>query len=201
VYKMTDKLILSETWRWDKDTDELIDVSSEPPTRYPASSFDAKVAVYEARVREWFLDLAQSYVAGGQSRADYVALSIALAYIEGVEQYRQGRKTPKAQAGAWFKASAQRIFPAVSADAIDRLWKEARCGLFHCGFPEGRTYLSHDYRQAIAIKQGDLQIDPLRFIKAVVSDFTAYVKELRASHNEDLRRRFEKLWDYRWHNS
>jgi hypothetical protein len=71
--------------------------------------------------------------------------------MEGVEQYRQGKSTPETLASQWFKKSAQRILPKVAPEAINRLWKEARCGLFHCGFTEGQTYLSHDYRQALAI--------------------------------------------------
>lgn len=200
-YKMTENLILSENWRWDDKTNELIDLGTEPPTRHPDSSLDAKVCVYEARVREWFLDVAQDQVDNGQSYADYAAVSIALAYIEGVEQFRQGKSTPLRQAGNWFKRSAKRIFPKVPTDGNDRLWKDARCGLFHCGFTNGRTYLSHDFRNAIEIRQDDLRINPYRFTKAAASDFTAYVNKLRDSNNVDLRFRFEKLWDNRWARS
>jgi hypothetical protein len=198
--KMTGWLIVSEKWRWDKNTDELINIGSEPPTRHRASDFEAKVAVYAARVREWFLDVARDQVANGKSAADYVAVSIGLAYIEGVEQYRQG-KSSKSRSRKWFKSSAKRIFPAVPEDAIERLYENARCGLFHCGFTDGRTYLSHDYSQAIALNQDELQINPSLFIKAIDSDFTDYVKALLDSNDRELRHRFEKLWDQRWENS
>jgi len=201
VHIVKNPLILSETWRWDRDTDKFVDLRSSPPTRHPVSSFAAKVAVYEARVREWFLDLAQEYVNRGESPADYVALSIALAYVEGVEQYCQGTSTPQGQAGNWFKASALRIFPAAAPNAVNRLWKEGRCGLFHCGFPDGRTYLSHGYTQALAINNGDLQINPRLFVDGVCADFTAYVTALRASPTANLGQRFEQLWDHRWENS
>ena len=59
---MADSVKLSEKWQWDPNDDVLIDLSTVPTTRWPASSLDAKIAVYEARVREWFLGLALSYV-------------------------------------------------------------------------------------------------------------------------------------------
>ena len=194
-------LILSETWQWDKDTDEFIDCGSDPPIRHPASSYSAKVKVYEARVREWFLSIAQDYVGKGETSSDYLVLSIALAYIEGVEQYRRGMSTPQGKAGKWFKNSAKRIFCTSSQDALDRLWKECRCGLFHCGFTDGRTYLSHGYAQAISINGLELQINPLLFVEAVCNDFTTYVNSLQHRKVCELSKNFEKLWDYRWESS
>src|SRR5205807_9374736 len=106
-----------------------------------------------------FLGFAQASVADRLSPAVYVGLSIALAYIEGVEQYRSGADTPQREAGEWFKRSARRILPTAAPEAIDRLWTDARCGLFHCGFTRGRTYLSSDYGSALAIFQGQLRIN------------------------------------------
>ena len=194
-------LAISENWQWDEANDEFVDYSSTPPTRHSTTSFDAKVAVYEDRVRKWFLEVAQTMVANGQAREDYLALSIGLSYIEGVEQYRQGKNTPDGQAGNWFRAGAKRIFSSVPDKAIERLWKEVRCGLFHSGFTNGRTYLSHGFSKAIAIEQDDLKINPALFIKAVASDFSSYVDKLRDSTNADLRQTFENLWDERWENS
>lgn len=198
---MTDMLSVSEHLRWDETNNELVDFRSVPPARYSAASFEAKVAVYEDRVRTWFLEVAQTMVANGQAREDYVALSIGLAYIEGVEQYRQGKSTPIRLANNWFKTSAKRIFAAVPEEVIERLWKEVRCGLFHSGFTDGRTYLSHDFSPAIAIIQDKLEINPARFITAVASDFSLYLEHLRDPDNEDMRQRFIKLWDHRWENS
>jgi hypothetical protein len=198
---MADPVKVSETWQYDEDDDVLIDCSTSPTTRYPASCLLAKIGVYESRVRDWFLGLADSYVAEEPSRSDYVALSIALAYIEGVEQFRQGQDTPMSQSGNWFKASAARIFPNAPDKALDRLWREARCGLFHSGFTDGRTYLSHKCKDAIAIIGEDMEINPRLFVNAVLDDFSTYVSELRAAPNSDLSLRFESLWDLQWKRS
>jgi len=194
-------LIICESWRWDENTDELIDITADPHKKYPASSYDAKVQVYESRVREWFLDIASNYVNSGENPSDYLALSIALSYIEGVEQYRRGISTPQRKSGEWFKNSAKRIFPTSSESAINRLWKECRCGLFHSGFTDGRIYLSHGYDQPIAIVGADLQVNPKFFIEAVCNDFTNYVDSLHSKKDAGLMDNFVKLWDHRWENS
>lgn len=185
---------------WHEETDEFLNTRTR--RRYRATSFEGKVSVYETRVREWFLDIALGLVSGDDdSPGDYTALSIALAYIGGVEQYRRGTKTPNTQSGNWFKASAKRVLPGVSNEAINRLWVEARCGLFHSGFTDGLTYLSHDVAQALEIDQGKLLINPRKFVEATVSDFSTYVDELRAAPHGELGVNFQRLWDHRWENS
>jgi hypothetical protein len=86
-------------------------------TRQSDSLYSAKVDVYEDRVRTWFLDWAANLVQAdliddGTSAGDYVALSVALAYIEGVEQYRRGGEPDlkrKGEAGKWFRATYRQI--------------------------------------------------------------------------------------------
>lgn len=171
------------------------------------SVFAAKVDVYEDRVKTWFLDFAkhlveEDMVDDGVSPGDYVALSIALAYIEGAEHYRQGQEPDSRQSGAWFKASVKRMLPTVCDDAIDMLYKSARCGLFHSGFTTDRVYLSHvHYTQALELTEGKLQIDPARFVALVMKDLDAYVHELRSNPSGEDAKNFEKLWDERWENS
>ena len=75
-------------YRWHRDTSEIEDTRNG--TRRADSDYSAKVDVYEDRVRWWLLEIAQGYTEKGESPADYVVLAIALSYLEGVEQYRQG---------------------------------------------------------------------------------------------------------------
>jgi len=187
--------IVSENYRWHESGREFEDMRDG--RRYPDSSYSAKVNVYDDRVRNWFLDLAVRQTAAGSDPGDYVALSIALAYLEGVEQYRrgEGKQTGSTER---FKSSARRVFPAALPDAIDRLWTAVRNGLFHSGFTEGPTLLSHDYDEALTIFGRYLRINPAKFVKAVVQDFNNYIQELRAGPSSDLARRFVQLWDERW---
>lgn len=168
--------------------------------------YEAKVDVYEDRVRTWFLDWAANLVHtdrvdDGVSPGDYVALSVALAYIEGVEQYRGGGKSGLGSQ-ALFEASAIRILPTESHDAIPMLYVTTRCGLFHTGFTEDKVYISHNYSRALELRaDGELRIDPARFVGLVLKDFEEYVQDLRADRSSELAQQFEKLWDQRWATS
>ena len=197
---MNKPIIVSENYLW-LESEKIIRDIDNPDIFYPESSIEGKIKVYEDRVNNWFLRLAQKMVKT-KSREDYIAVSVAISYIEAVEQYRQGKETPDKKSGEWFKKSAKRIFSTSSSDAIKRLWEEGRCGLFHCGFTNGKTYLSHDGSQALEVKGERLEINPNKFVEAVVNDFNKHIKELYISKpDSDVIKKFLELWDTRWKNS
>ena len=192
--------VLSERFTYHRLTDEIED--SNDRSRRLASDYQAKVDVYESRVKTWFLDLAMKDMVKGTSPADYVAVSIALAYIEGVQQYWEGRGPKARESGTFFRTSASRVFARASFSVINRLWKSVRNGLFHTGFTEGPIVLSH------AWKRGELEVDgrylmihPAKFVNAVVVDFEKYVHELRTNPSGTLAKNFETLWTIRWEES
>jgi hypothetical protein len=189
--------IIGEHFRWIRATSEIED--TRDGRRRRESEYDAKVDVYEDRVRFWFLDIAKSHVARGMAPGDYVALLIALAYVEGVEQYRRGKPTPGMQSGEWFKAGVSRIFPDATPDARNRLWSAARNGLFHIGFTKGPTLVSHDQPRAIAIVGRYLKINPAAFVGGVIKDFEAYVRMLRDDPLGGAAAKFTAVWDHQWH--
>lgn len=192
-------LFVSEYFRWYEATNEFMDIRNN--SRYPDTEFEAKVKVYEDRVTNWFLGLSKPMVES-QSPHDYIALSIALSYIEGVEQFREGKTTPRGKSGAWFTKSAKRIFPSAHEDAIKRLWEEARCGLFHCGFTDGKTYVSHNHVEPLEIFGDRLNINPKKFVEATIQDFQRYVDNLlNSKQDDDIRTNFITHWDDRWENS
>lgn len=188
--------IIGEHFWWIRATSEIEDIRNG--SRRPESAYDAKVDVYEDRVLFWFLDIAKSHIANGTAPGDYVALLIALAYIEGVEQYRQGKPTPKGKSSKWFKTGIRRIFPHVAPDAVDRLWVAARNGLFHDGFTKGPTLVSHGQPGEMAIVDGYLIINPATFVGAVIRDFKSYVHMLREEPSGVAARKFSALWDDQW---
>lgn len=198
-------LRVSKNYRWHEEDREFEDLRTG--VRRNDSEYEAKVDVYEDRVRTWFLDWAAKLVHtdlvdSGTSPGDYVALSVALAYLEGVSQYRLGEESGLGP-GDLFRASATRILPSASVDAITMLWKKTRCGLFHSGFTEDRVYVSHEnYTEVLELTDdGELHIDPARFVQLVLEDFEGYVQELRAKPSGELAQQFEKLWDMRWASS
>jgi hypothetical protein len=188
--------IIGEHFRWIRATSEIEDIRNG--NRRPESAYDAKVDVYEDRVRFWFLDIARSHVAKGTAPGDYVALLIALAYVEGIEQYRRGKPTPTGKSGEWFKAGVWRIFPHVAPDAINKLWVAARNGLFHDGFTKGPTLVSHGQSGVIAIVGRYLKINPATFVGGVIGDFESYVRMLRNDPSGKTAANFRAVWDNQW---
>lgn len=188
--------IIGEHFLWIAATSEIED--RRDGSRRPDTAYDAKVDVYEDRVLFWFLDIAKSHVSHGTAPGDYIALSIAIAYIEGVEQYRRGERTPQHKSGEWFKSGVRRIFPKASGDAVDRLWSAVRNGLFHNGFTTGPTLVAHDQIDVLAIRGRHLVIDPARFVGAIIRDFSSYVGTLRADPSGSMAANFSTVWDDQW---
>lgn len=188
--------IIGENFLWDSTTSEIVD--RRDGSRRPDTKFEAKVDVYEDRVQTWFLDIADRLTKENDSPGDYVAVAVALAYVEGVEQFRRGKKTPDKSSGRWFKTSARRIFSPVTDEALNRLWTAVRCGLFHSGFTNGPVLLSPDRDRAIEVSEGYLWINPSRLVACVDEDFRQYIQLLRAHHERGLAKKFESLWDQRW---
>ena len=64
-------------------------IDARTKMEYPDDEFETKVLIYEDRVRNWFL----RYGRGLQEDHDagFIVLQVALAQIEGIEQYRIAR--------------------------------------------------------------------------------------------------------------
>lgn len=191
--------IIGEHFQWIAATSEIQDLRTG--SSRPDSAYNAKVDVYEDRVLFWFLDIAKSHVVDGTAPGDYVALSIAIAYIEGVEQYRRGERTPRRKSGEWFKSGVRRIFPQASANAVNRLWSAVRNGLFHDGFTKGPTLLSHAHPGAIGIRGRHLIINPAIFVGGILRDFDTYVGTLRADASGVAAANFTAVWDDQWNET
>ena len=112
-----DDLYVSKNYRWDEKSRQFWNVDSKE--RRSDDLPDARLDVFADRVQTWFLDCATRLVGQYDFAGDYVALSVGLAYIEGVQQYREGKETKKG-AGKRFCASARRIFPEASDKEINR---------------------------------------------------------------------------------
>lgn len=167
----------------------------------PDSDYSAKVDVYEDRVTNWFINVARNHVDPNSGPGDYVAVMVALSYIEGVEQYRRGSKAPAGKSGEWFCASVQRIIPNLPNGADKHLWKEVRNGMFHSGFTEGKTLITHVENVPVSIREEYLRINPLELMKQVDQDFRNYISDLRNDSTGNLAQNFTKLWDERWENT
>lgn len=189
---------IGENYEWCEKSAEIVHKTTG--CRRHDSDYSAKVDVYEDRVKGWFLDVVTPYVIPESSPGDYLAVMVALSYIEGVEQYRKGEDS-KSSSCRCFKVSSCRIFPEASEEAIDRLWRDVRNGMFHDGFTKGPTLLSHDGRLAICIENKYLRINPMLLLKGVIDDFKQYIAQLRETPDSSLARNFSNHWDTHWKNT
>lgn len=192
-------LQVSEHFEWHESDDTLMDRRNG--NSRAASCLAAKVDVFEDRVRGWFLDVARQLLGSIPSPGDYVAVSILLAYVEGIEQFRQGLDTPDKKGREWFCTSLKRILGTGDDDLVKHLWKRGRNGLFHDSFTKDRAVLSRDSKEAAIVIDGVLRINPVALAGLVESDFAAYVALLRTDPKGNLSARFQSLWDARWENS
>jgi len=191
-----DQLIVSETHRFNESNRTII---YQDGSIKPYDNIDTKIEVYEARVKEWFLDVAKNLVGYGISRGDYAAVMITLSFIEGIEKFKCGNEIGGSR--FIFKKSAAKIFPGVNQKIISRLYDETRCGLFHSGFPDGKIYLSHDRNLPIYTEDKRIFINPLKFTEKIIQYFDNYITELKNPFNENSREKFEFLWDKLWNKS
>ncbi len=165
---------------YDKRTNRLLD---------PANVLD-KIAIYERQVTEWFIKPAIKL--SKNIDEGFICLMICLSYIEGVEQYRQG-KNSKGNSSIFFKSSLNRIYTNVFSNSeLQNIFDEARNGLFHDGMSRGSVIISNTYAKSIEFNSDELLINPQMLIADIKQDFESYIQELYTV--EESRKLFDKLF-------
>ena len=146
----------------------------------------------------------------------YAALDIVFSYFEVIGKYEAGY----AQAGdsrRYFKEGGYSIFPGLRAarpplggagvvgnirnvvdEVLDIMYEGVRCGLYHTGITNGRVLLTGEVRHPLAFdpQNGILIINPHLLVPALKQHLGDYVARLRDVNNQDLRRNFERRFDY-----
>ncbi len=171
-------------------------VDSRTNEEYIYDSLDTKILVYEDRVTGWFFHYGRHL----QSHHDagFVVLQVALAQIEGIEQYRQGQSSDN-QSGRFFREGLKRIFRLdKSSDAwLKNFYTLVRCGLFHDGMTRSQVWIENRFNVPLDYDGSHILISPNKFLNAVMEDFTHYIAELKNPLNVDLREAFQRNWDRR----
>ncbi len=169
---------------YDEKNQELLD----------PSLLDHKIIIYERQVKEWFLSRATNYKRGDKN--GFVILMICFSYLEGVEEYRQGRSS-NSRSRQFFKNSLNRIYPSkFSDDELDNFYSEARCGLFHTGMVRGAILINSNYEEAILFEDlNDIKVNPHILLRDIIDDFNSYLSDLRNTENVDLRNRFDNMFN------
>jgi len=154
---------------------------------------DSKILIYEDRQRTWFFDIGEDLKTNNE--AGFVILMIAVSYLEGNQQFRQGRASTSATSTSFIKTAMERIFPELDADCIDLFVRQVRQGFFHDGITRKLVLIVVNKEvPALAQVKNKLWINPHLFLDRVKQDFENYIGELKSSQNNPLRTAFEQWW-------
>jgi hypothetical protein len=159
-------------------------------------NLDDKVMIYQRQVEKWFLECATRLIKGKNN--GFVILMIAVSYIEGVEQYREGISSLR-QSKMFFKQGLKRIFSISPEDEcyLDNVYEQVRCGLFHNGMSEGNVIISYEYSKPIEFCSNDIKINPKLFLNEIKRDFSSYISILNNVENVDATNKFDCMFSVR----
>lgn len=151
-----------------------------------------KIKIYEDRVNSWFLEIAEKLKS--DSETSFVILSIAIAYVEGNQQFREGKMSEN-NSKKFFIKGLRRIFDkeTVPDDILKGYYKQIRCGLFHDGMTGSNVIVSRKFLDPLRYTNGIIKINPHKFLDKIRQDFKNYIEEL--AWNGELQKSFEKRFD------
>lgn len=150
-----------------------------------------KIDIYERQVKEWFLKPATTLVK--QKDTGFIVLMICLSYLEGIEQYKQGKSSKEHGSCNFFVQSMHKLYPNKFENyQLKDLYDDARCGLFHNGMTKGAVIISNRFLESIKFLNGDIKINPSKFLNDIKDDFDSYIVKLK--EDEDARNLFAKMY-------
>lgn len=174
----------------------VIKVDSSGERLYPNKNIEDKIKIFERQVNGWFLERASTLLEGEDN--GFVILMIATAYIEGMEQYRQG-KSSNNRSRSFFKKGIKRLFEVDSCDykRLDGFYSELRCGLFHNGMTGPNIRIYSDYDKPIDFSDSNIiKINQKLFLEKVKEDFGKYLTDLRDTTKTALKDNFDKRYTF-----
>jgi hypothetical protein len=150
----------------------------------PNDPFD-KIKIYENQVNGWFLDRATRFLRGEKN--GFIVLMICISYLEGVEQYRQGRSSHR-NSRNFFIQAVERIYPGKFATPdLERLYSEVRCGLFHNGMVNGDVIINKEFPNALVFDGTNIKINPRLLLEDIKNDFSSFTEELKTDNSVRIR--------------
>ncbi len=169
---------------------------------------EVRVTVYEDQVRGWFFDQAR-ILEKSSNHGAFVLLLVILSYVEGHAIFYKGTDS-KGNSKSFFRDAFKAIFPLKHSNseildkAVDELYHQVRCRLFHTGMIREKVVLSGEFSQSISIipnEKGDdflqIQINPHKALDEVENHFSHYIIRLRNPDEKKLRENFDKAWKMR----
>jgi len=161
---------------------------------------ESRIRIYQRQVEGWFLCPARKLLEEMQDQASFAVLGICFAYLEGVQQYREGRPSERGESKEFFSRSFARVFDScqLSSRHIDTLYSDGRCGLFHDGMTRSQVIYDLEQRQPFATRENGLQdlviFHPGLLLKGVEDDFLRYIQQLKTVPTSTERDNFDTMF-------
>jgi len=172
------------------------------------STFETRVAIYEDQIRGWFHDQAR-ILEKNSDHAGFVLLLVSLTYVEGHAIFLRGEDS-KRKSPEFFRKGFKEVFKpqgpskSIIDRAVNALYEEVRCGLFHTGMTKGKVILGR-YEESVRIELNStgqavsfIQIDPHKMLDQIEAHLSSYVTRLRNPKENELRNNFDSAWRLRF---
>lgn len=168
-------------WVWDMRDD----------TWHDYALIDSRVLVYKDRVQGWFFQWGELLT--NHHNAGFAVLMIAVGYLEGNQQYRNGQSSA-GQSRQFVVQALRRLVPALSDDDANAFYSGVRCGLFHDGITKAGVFINHFLDAPVARTERGLEVNPAALLQAAKADFAAYIDLVLSATEVSLRSSFERRW-------
>lgn len=169
-------------------------------------TLEDKIKIFYERVTGWQLNIADLVINGIKDRngkviaeikdAGFAALDIVLSYFEMVAKYKAGY-CGIGQTSDFFEKGFNMVFPEFEKDfpwLPAKMYKNARCGLYHHGMTEeGIILMGGDYPPITPLKDKKLIVNPHTLVRRLRKHFETYIEQLK--NDQNFRSNFEKRFD------
>ena len=169
-------------------------------------NIETAISIYEDQVRGWFFDHATN-LERVTDHAGLVTLLIVLSYIEGHANFYRGEDS-KNNSKKFFREAFIAVFGLSDNPnrdgAVDELYDQMRCGLFHTGMTREHVRISNGYPLPVSVIMNStnkdwlvIEVNPRRMLEAAENHLSHYLMRLRDDKNTTLRDNFMKAWRMR----
>lgn len=157
-----------------------------------------KILMYEDRIKGWLLNFGRNILKDKNS--DFLLLMICISYLEGNQQFRNGRPSKAKETQEILKKSLKRMLKVPNIKKHQKLFdlftREIRHGLAHGGLVKKHCLTNRNLEYPFMIdEEGEsIIVNPLSLFELVEIDFKIYLSSLKDPENRILRKNFEKCW-------
>src|SRR5688572_21311982 len=141
---------------------------------------DDKNAIFEDRILGWQIEIAEELKRQIDDKekhgttiqhAGFALLGIQFTYFEMIAQYQAG-KSSDGKSKKFFGKGLESVYPKQFSPAErDEIYVKIRCGMYHTGFTKKGALIDGDYKKAIQIQGGTVQVNPHMLVTDIKQHF------------------------------